>query len=93
MDEIGTMSSYYLSEDFESMRYERIDYSKNAEENHAVRALGIEICEMDYWGKGLGAKALTCVMDYYRSLGEHRFLPETWEGNTRMLSCAKKVRI
>ncbi|MBQ7077987.1 MAG: GNAT family N-acetyltransferase [Lachnospiraceae bacterium] len=88
---IGTMSSYYLSEDFESMPYEKIDYSKNAEENHAVRALGIEICEMDYWGKGLGAKALTCVMDYYRDFGEHRFILETWTGNTRMLGCAKKL--
>ena len=30
-------------------------------------------------------------MDYYRSLGEHRFLLETWSGNDRMLGCAKKL--
>jgi len=68
-----------------------IDQRRNAEENHSIRALGIEICEMDCWGKGIGTKTLTALMDYYRSLGEHRFLLETWSGNDRMLGCAKKL--
>lgn len=88
---IGMVSSSYLDEHFEPTPWESIDQSKNAEENHSVRVLGIEICEMDHWGKGIGAKALTALMEYYRGLGEHRFLLETWSGNLRMLGCAKKL--
>ena len=88
---IGLVSSYYLNEDFEPTPWESIDQCKNAECNHSVRALGIEICEMDFWEKGIGAKALTALMEYYRSLGEHRFLLETWSGNQRMLGCAEKL--
>ena len=88
---IGTVSSYYLDENFEPTPWESIDQCKNAEENHAIRGLGIEICEMDFWGRGIGTKALTAFMEYYRSLGEHRFLLETWSGNARMLGCARKL--
>lgn len=88
---IGLVSSYYLDDRFESVPWEAIDQRKNAPENHAVRALGIEICDMAYWGKGIGTKALTALMAYYRSLGEDRFLLETWSGNARMLGCAGKL--
>ena len=88
---IGLVSSYYLNENFEHPDWESIDQSKNAAENHAIRALGIEICEMDAWGQGIGAKALSAQMDYYRALGESRFLLETWSGNLRMLGCAGKL--
>ena len=88
---IGLVSSYYLNEQYEPTPWESIDQSKNAEGNHAIRALGIEICEMDAWGKGIGGRALTAFMAYYRSLGERRFLLETWSGNHRMLGCAKKL--
>ena len=63
----------------------------NAAENNSVRALGIEICEMGYWGKGIGAKTLNALMEYYRGYGESRFWLETWSGNLRMLGCAKKL--
>lgn len=88
---VGLVSSYYLDENFKQPKWEDIDQSKNAAENHMIRALGIEICEVSYWGKGVGTKALTAFMDYYRSLGERRFLLETWSGNTRMLHCAQKL--
>ena len=88
---IGLVSSYYLNEQYEPTPWESIDQSKNAEGNQAIRALGIEICEMDAWGKGIGGRALTAFMAYYRSLGERRFLLETWSGNHRMLGCAKKL--
>lgn len=88
---IGMVSSYYLDDHFEPTPWEAIDQNVNAEGNNAVRALGIEICEMDAWGKGIGYKALTALMSYYRSLGESRFLLETWSGNLRMLGCAKKL--
>ena len=88
---IGMVSSYYLDENYEPTPWESIDQRRNAEGNHSIRALGIEICEMDCWGKGIGTKTLTALMDYYRSLGEHRFLLETRSGNDRMLGCAKKL--
>ena len=88
---VGMVSSYYLNESFEHTPWESIDQSKNAVDNHSIRALGIEICETGYWGKGIGTKALTAFMDYYRQFGESRFLIETWSGNARMLGCAKKL--
>ena len=60
-------------------------------EGSAVRALGIEICEKEFRGRGIGAAALTAFMEYYRRFGENRFLLETWSGNERMLGCARKL--
>lgn len=88
---IGMVSSCYLDENFEHTPWESIDQRKNAEGNNSIREIGIEICEMDCWGKGIGTKALTAFMEYYRSLGEHRFLLKTWSGNKRMLGCARKL--
>lgn len=88
---IGMLSSYFLDESFEPVPWEATDQSLNAVENGAVRALGIEICEPDCWGRGVGARALTAFMEYYRGLGERRFLLETWSGNRRMLGCAEKL--
>ena len=88
---IGMVSSYYLDENFEPTPWDAIDQRKNAEENRSIRALGIEICETAFWGRGIGTKALTAFMEYYRNLGEHRFLVETWSGNLRMLGCARKL--
>ena len=88
---IGQVSSSYLKSDFEHTPWDSIDQSKNALHNNSIRALGIEICEMEYWGKGIGTKALAAFMEYYRNLGENHFLLETWSGNLRMLSCAKKL--
>lgn len=88
---VGLVSSYYLDQNFSPVPWESIDQSRNAEENHAVRALGIEICEMNFWGRGIGTKALSAFMQYYRGLGERRFLLETWSGNARMLACAAKL--
>ena len=88
---IGMVSSYYLDENFEPTPWKSIDQSKNAEENRSIRGLGIEICEMSFWGRGIGAKVLTAFMEYYRGLGEHRFFLETWSDNMRMLGCSRKL--
>ena len=61
---IGMVSSYYLDNNFENTPWDSIDQSKNASENHSVRGLGIEICEMDYWGRGIGTKVLTALMEF-----------------------------
>lgn len=88
---IGLVSSYYLDNNFEYTPWKNIDQTKNASQNNSIRGLGIEICEMEYWGKGIGTKVLTALMGYYRSFGEDRFLIETWSGNHRMLGCARKL--
>ncbi len=88
---IGQLSSSYLNSNFEHTPWDCIDQSKNAPQNNSIRALGIEICEMEFWGKGIGTKALTAFMEYYRSFGENHFLLQTWSGNLRMLGCAKKL--
>ena len=68
---IGLVSSYYLDSNFEYTPWESIDQSKNAFQNNSIRALGIEICEMDYWGKGIGTKVLT--MHSCHSLTQEEF--------------------
>ena len=88
---VGFVSSYLLNEDYSPADWESVDFSKNAPDNHAVRALGIELCESDVWGQGIGAKALQVFMEYYRGLGEDRFVMETWSGNVRMLRVAEKL--
>ena len=88
---IGLVSSYFLDSGFENTPWEAIDQRRNAVENHSIRGLGIEICDMACWGKGIGTKALAALMEYYRSLGENHFLIETWSGNARMLRCAEKL--
>lgn len=70
---IGLVSSYYLNKNFEYTPWETIDQSKNASENNSIRGIGIEICDMNYWGKGIGTKALTALMEYYRRFGENHF--------------------
>jgi len=45
---IGQLSSSYLDNDFEHTPWDSIDQSKNAPKNNSIRALGIEICEMEY---------------------------------------------
>lgn len=88
---IGMVSSNYVDNNFENTPWEAIDQRKNALENKSIRSLGIEICEMEYWGKGIGTKVLTALMEYYRGFGEKHFLLETWSGNFRMLGCARKL--
>lgn len=88
---VGLVSSYYLDSNFEYTPWDSIDQTKNAIDNNSIRGLGIEICDMRYWGKGIGTKALTALIEYYRSFGENHFLIETWSGNHKMLGCAKKL--
>jgi len=88
---IGQVSSSYKDKDLKQTPWDSINQSKNAPQNNSIRALGIEICEMEYWGKGIGTKALTAFMEYYRNFGENHFLLETWSGNLRMLGCARKL--
>lgn len=80
---IGFVCGYFLDEN-----YQPLDSGSTAT---GFWTLGIEICEPAYWGQGIGTKALSAFIDYYRRNGETTFLLETWSGNPRMVCCAQKL--
>lgn len=83
---LGFVCAYPLGEN-----YEALDFDKITEGTRTICALGIELCEPDSWGRGIGTGALAAFMDYYRSNGVHAFALETWSGNARMIRSARKL--
>ena len=55
------------------------------------RAIGIDICESDVWGNGVGTNALRAFINYYFGNGVDELYTQTWSGNIRMLRCAEKL--
>ena len=89
---IGMVSSYYLDNNFENTPWDLIDQSKNAHENNSVRGLGIEICEMEYWGKGIMHEALERVIRFgFEELGLHRIEAKYVKENERSRHVMEKV--
>lgn len=83
---VGFVCSYFLDGNCEPLNGHEL-----TEKTQAFRTLGIEICEPNYWGQGIGTKALSAFIDYYKRNGETAFLLETWSGNSRMVKCAEKL--
>lgn len=55
-------------------------------------AVGIDIRESSYWGKGLGKQALQLWLAYLFNVTEEASLfTETWSGNFRMIGLARSV--
>lgn len=81
---IGWVSSYLIDE-----HYEWID--KVREGQKAYRAVGIDICESNVWGSGIGTNALRAFIGYYFERGVDELYTQTWSGNVRMLRCAEKL--
>ena len=81
---IGWVSSYPIDEN-----YEWIGEIKDGQT--VYRAIGIDICEPDVWGKGIGTNALRAFMNYYFENGVDELYTQTWSGNVRMLRCAEKL--
>ena len=81
---IGWVSSYPIDEN-----YEWIDEIREGQT--VYRAVGIDICEPDVWGNGIGAKALAAFINYYFENGEDEIYCQTWSGNIRMIKCAEKL--
>lgn len=81
---IGWVSSYPIDES-----YEWIGEPKNGQS--VYRAIGIDICESDAWGKGIGTNALCAFINYYFANGYDKLYTQTWSGNVRMLRCAEKL--
>ena len=81
---IGWVSSYLIDENYE--------WIGEIEDGQAVyRAIGIDICESDVWGHGIGKNALRAFMNYYFDIGVNELYTQTWSGNVRMLRCAEQL--
>ena len=81
---IGWVSSYHIDENYE--------WIKKAEDCRTVYlAVGIDICESELYGKGIGTNALRTFMKYCFDNGVDELYTQTWSGNARMLRCAEKL--
>lgn len=81
---IGWVSSYFIDENCEW-----IDRVRDGQ--CVYRAVGIDICEPDAWGNGIGTMALRAFIDYLFDNGVAEIYTQTWSGNMRMLRCAEKL--
>ncbi len=81
---IGWVSSYLIDENYE--------WIETPEEGQIFyRAVGIDICESDVWGNGVGTNALRAFMNYYFENGVDALYTQTWSGNGPMIRCAEKL--
>ena len=83
---VGWVSAYLIDED-----HEWIAASTVQDGQKVYRAVGIDICEKDLWGKGIGTAALRAFIQYYIDNGCKELYTQTWSGNERMLKCAAKL--
>lgn len=81
---VGWVSSYFVDENFEWV-------DKLQEGQTYCRVVGIDICEPDVWGHGIGTNALRAFMNYYFENGVNELYTQTWSGNARMIHCAEKI--
>lgn len=81
---IGWLSSYCTDENYEWV-------GKIKDGQTVYRAIGIDICEPNLWGKGIGTNAFRAFMNYYFENGVDELYTRTWSGNVRMLRCAEKL--
>ena len=81
---IGWVSSYCIGENYEWI-------GKPKDGQIVYRAIGIDICEPDLWGYGIGTNALRAFMNYYFENGVKELYTQTWSGNIKMIRCAEKL--
>ena len=82
---VGWVSSYLIDEDYEYISY------KDSFNKKTYRAIGIDICNPNYRGKGIGKKALSSFIKYYFDKGEREIYTQTWSGNFRMINLANSL--
>ena len=81
---IGWVNSYCIDEN-----YEWVGKTKDCQT--VYRAIGIDICESDLCGIGIGTKTLCAFINYYFENGVNELYIQTWSGNVRMLRCAERL--
>ena len=75
---IGSVNAYFIDENYKWAREGRI-------------AIGIDINEPEYWGKGIGGKVFAAYINYLFSMGYEEIYTQTWSGNKRMTAMAKRL--
>ncbi len=83
---IGAVSAYLVDESYEWIRRKDVQPGQTV-----YRALGLDICEAAYWGKGFGKKSLTAWVFYHLDQGVFELCLQTWSGNTRMVRAAERL--
>lgn len=83
---VGWVNSYTINEKFE---WVSPGEAADGQANHI--AIGIDICESDVWGKGIGTKAFRAFAGYNFKCGYSELYTQTWSGNTRMIRLAEKL--
>ena len=83
---IGWVCSYMIDENYEWISTD--DIKDGQKVYHAV---GIDICESDVWGNGVGSAALRAFIKYYFDSGIDAIYTQTWSGNVRMIRCGEKL--
>lgn len=83
---IGWVSSYMMNESYEWVSADSFQPGQTV-----YRAIGIDVCEPDVWGHGVGTNALRAFMNYYFENGAAELYTQTWSGNARMIRCASKL--
>lgn len=83
---IGSVSLYYTDEDFCW-----IPKSEDSGEKKHFTAVGIDIRESSFCGKGFGRAALEAYIGYLLEKGITEILTQTWSGNFRMIKLAEKL--
>lgn len=81
---VGWVSSYSIDENYKWI-------GKVKEGQNVYHAVGIDICESDVWGNGIGTNALRAFINYIFESGLDEIYTQTWSGNIRMLRCAEKL--
>ena len=81
---IGWVSSYCIDENYKWV-------GKTEDCQTVYHAVGIDICEPDVWGNGIGTNILRTFMNYCFENGMNELYTQTWSGNARMLRCAEKL--
>ena len=77
---VGWVSRYGIDEHYE--------WTKDPTDRVAV---GIDICEPDIRGRGVGAAALSAFAEYLFENSAQTVYTQTWSGNVRMVRCAEKI--
>lgn len=80
---IGWVSAYCIDEN-----YEWIGAIRDGQRSYY--AVGIDICEPNAQGKGVGTNVLRAFMNYCLGSGVDELYTQTWSGNLRMIRCAEK---
>ena len=75
---IGSVSSYHIDESYNFAKEGRL-------------AIGMDIYEPEYWGKGIGGRAYSAYIEYLFSRGYSVLYTQTWSGNMRMIRMARRL--